>query len=410
MAFLAGTFIPHFQRDIELTHSSGSAKIFFEDNGLPHIHADTRATAGFALGYLHAKDRLWQMDYLRRLSQGRLSEVLGSATIPVDEAVRVLQIEKSCKTIITQLESKEIEDYHQAYTDGINYYSTHNKLPLQYHILWTEFEEWNTIDSCTTMQLVRFFLSHNWGLEIARDYILALTNDEELMNSMFAFDPEYFDEMTTYIVHDEDLKKANLFSNATDHEVKVNPRVANISHYFNQEVEKAFSSIIPEHVEGGSNSWVIDGRFTKSGKPILVNDPHLTNQIPSSWYVAHIILPDGSDILGASITSFSLPVVISTKNIATAMTAVFADTSDVYEEIIEDGKYLYKGKYYPLEYEEQTIKVKGEPDVKTTLTFTRHGPLIDKHYMVLGHIDSNFFKFEVNHHFSMKWIGADPNE
>ncbi|CAI2384072.1 unnamed protein product [Moneuplotes crassus] len=409
VGFYLGTFVPSFTRQMTLKHHTGTAEIFFEDNGLPHIKVDANATAGYALGYLHARDRLWQMDYLRRLAQGRLSEVLGSKTIKLDEAMKVIQTTKTCKHIVTQFENKDAKLYIEAYVDGINDYVKENSLPIQYKILWSEFDEWTMIDTCAAFQFIRFSLTHNWGLEVARDFVKATTDNEELMHSMFAFDHQYFDEFMHTIVEDSDLRELNMFSQAATHEVVENPRVSNISHYFKSEVEKAFDMIQEIDIEG-SNSWVISGNLTKSGEAILANDPHLTNQAPSTWYPCHIMFPDGTDLFGAAIPTFGVPVIIATDKIATGMTSIFADASDVYQEIIEDDKYLYKGVFYPLEHEEHIIKVKGEPDHKAVLKYTRNGPLIDQYYHIFGHIDTHCFKFEINQHLSMKWIGADPYE
>lgn len=255
---------------------------------------------------------------------------------------------------------------------------------------------------------MHIFLNHDWGAEIARDYILALTKDEELMNSIFAFDPEYFDDLNTYIMTDFELEVHGRFHNKTDLELEEKDRKTHIFNYIKQEIKDVHDNLERVHEMGGSNSWVISGKHTKSGKPILVNDPHLSNTIPGAWYLVHIEYPDGKYITGATSPGIPLACIFQSDKIAAGITAVFADNSDVYEEKVEDGHYLYKDKLYPLIEEEEIVKVKGGDEVRYTIKKTRNGPLITDYFYIFGHFMANTYMIQPNIQLSLRWSGMDP--
>ena len=397
-----GSMLPKRSADIDLDFGEGTAKIFFEENGFPHIQADNENISGFALGYIHAADRLWQIDFLRRIAQGRISEIFGKAAIDVDKAMRVLDLRGTCET------HGATNEYYENYVRGINEYVKRNNLPIHYKILQIGFHDYDIVDICTILKVMFLFLNHNWGVEIARDYILALTKDEELMNNMFTFDPEYFDELTTYIMTDNELKQSNHFFNRSGEDMYDNPRVSELKNFFINEVNNTLK-FAESFESAGSNSWVISGNYTKNGKPILVNDPHLSNSIPSAWHISHTEYPNGDFRAGASIPGVGIYFVFSTNYIVGGLTNIISDNSDVFEEKIKNGKYLYKGEYYPLEIRKETIKVKNEESVEFEVESTRNGPLINENYHLYGNFVGNHFPIKLNGTFSLKWTGMDKD-
>ena len=124
---------PHRNGDIHLDYGFGSARVYYEDNGVPHIYADNKKIAAFTLGYLHGADRLWQYEYLRRLSQGRLSEVFGDATLKLDEAMRHLGLKQSCNLTKEYFTSSEIFDYYDYYSKGMNKFAEVNPLSFYFY-------------------------------------------------------------------------------------------------------------------------------------------------------------------------------------------------------------------------------------------------------------------------------------
>jgi penicillin G amidase len=278
--------------------------------------------AGFAIGYLHAADRLWQFDFMRRFALGRLSEVLGEVAIPLDESMRLLMIRETCEHALEAHQEPEAQKYLEAYLKGIKEYVKRNPLPIQYHILWSEFDDYESIDICAIGKLMFFSMTHNWGIEVVRDYILALTKDEEFMQDMFGFDPDHFDEIPTYVINDLELQEIGFFMNDTKME-DLKPRVTNINKFAIQEIKKGLEVVEGVQSVGGSNNWIISGDYTKSGKPIFVNDPHLNNGMPSVWYLSHVEYTNGSFIFGATIPGIPAFSIFATEHVAVGVTSIF---------------------------------------------------------------------------------------
>lgn len=278
---------------------NGTARVYFEDNGVAHILADNRLAGAYALGYVHASDRLWQMEYLRRLSQGRFSEILGNATYGLDESFRTLGFKPYCERVMKNYFS-ESRSQLDAYLKGVNDYARNNTLPLQFQVFWMEYEDWTPVDSCTVLQLLYFMLSPDWGVEILRDYVGAITEDEELVKQLLIYESKYFGDLTVPIINDDELKESGQYTSKTHEEVK-DYRRGNITHYVSHIMEQMVEDLKTVSFEG-SNAWVVSGEHTKTGKPIIVNDPHLGNGIPSIWHYSKVEYPDGSFISGATVS------------------------------------------------------------------------------------------------------------
>lgn len=232
-AFFYRSISPHNKADIQLPDLHGSASIYYDDHGIPHIKASNKISGAFGLGYVHAVDRLWQLHLNRMISQGRLSEMFGELPIQFDQSLRLLNTRNVCEVIISNW-PKDISDYLQAYADGINEYVKRNPLPLQFHLIWTDFHPWTPVDSCTYLKLMHFNLNLNWSYEWLRDYLLAASEDEELVNMILPYLPEQSDDVA-YSINEEELKEMGWYKKK-DH-TKVNPRKANPSSYDFSEYE-----------------------------------------------------------------------------------------------------------------------------------------------------------------------------
>ena len=348
---------PHRSGDIHLTYGHGSARVFYEDNGVPHIYADNKEVAAFTLGYLNAADRLWQYEYIRRLSQGRLSEVFGEATLKLDESMRLLGLKQSCNLTKEYFSSEEIFNYYDSYVKGINEYVERNLLPFYFQIFFLKFDKWTLTDTCTCLKFFHFSLNHNWGFEISRDYIEAFSQDQNLIDMLFPYQPETFDEITTHVITEHEIQMQGRFVDNRNEILANNSRSAKLSTYLTNQV-KAIEEDLKEVTRlDGSNSWVISGKHTKSGKPILWNDPHVSNSAPTMWYYSHIEYPDGSFVFGGNMPGIAVHAVTTTDKISIGITNIYVDNSDVYEEIIVDDKYLYNDQYYPLEVRHEVQQI-----------------------------------------------------
>jgi penicillin G amidase len=287
----AGTYHVNFGKE-------GKARIQFQDNGVARIQADSREIATYSLGFVHARDRRWQMEYLKRLSQGRMSEIFGNLTLPLDQNFRTFQIRKICREI-DLMDNSEARFYLEYYARGVNDYSRNHTLPLQFKLFGLEHEDWTFVDSCSVLHLMSFLLSGDWGFEFLRDYLSAVLDDEEFVKEMMSYHHDYTDNSTIPIINDDELKDIGFFKfNKIKEETNV--RHGNITHYATTEVLEMIKNIKEISIEG-SNAWAVSGEHTKNGLPLIVNDPHLGNGMPSLWHYSEIEFPDNSFISGATV-------------------------------------------------------------------------------------------------------------
>lgn len=191
---------------------------------------------------------------------------------------------------------------------------------------------------------------------------------------------------------------------AYDHPI----RKPKVSDYINAEFRE-FSDAINGFVSNGvgSNSWVISGAHTKSGKPILCNDPHLKNSLPSIWHFSHIEYPDGSFIAGGAVPGMAGYGTLVTDKIALGLTSVYMDDADLYEEKIQDDTYEYKGQFLPLKIRNEIIKVRGGVDRTIQVKSTHHGPLINRNMEALREIVPNLSELFPTGDYSLKWAGFE---
>ena len=294
------------------TNFNGTAKVYLEDNGVPRFVADNELAAAYANGFYLASNRLWQMEYLRRLSQGRLSEIFGKAAVGLDENFRTLGLTQVCEKEV-KLIDEEDTGFFNAYYAGINDYANTHSAPLQFWAFGITFQNWTINDSCTLWKLMSFMLSPDWGLEFSRDYVSAITEDEEFIQSLFSYSDKHFDDNTEFIINEEEHKEIGLYSKE---------RQKHLKDFQKGDMKKYVEEVVDEIAEelksvsfDGSNAWVVSGEHTKSGKPIIANDPHLGNGVPSIWFYSHTEYPDGSFISGTTVPGVPIYAIFVTDKI-----------------------------------------------------------------------------------------------
>jgi len=289
--------------------------------GVPHISAASEDDLFFAQGYVVAQDRLWQMDGLRRLAGGNLSEIVGPAGLEADRDSRRLRMRRIAEEAYVSLPAQDRAPL-AAYARGVNYFiQTHlHDLPVEFTLLGYSPRPWSVVDSILI------------GLHMYRD----LT--------------------TTW--KDEILKRDML---ATGDRAKV---------------DFLFPARSGGEAQPGSNAWAISGAHTASGKPLLANDMHLQYSIPGIWYMAHLQAP-GLDVSGVTLPGTPAVIVGHNQSIAWGVTNLHFDVQDLYIENFDErtGRYLYGGQWEQAREEREVIQVKGAPAVEMPIWVTRHGPL-----------------------------------
>ena len=337
--------LPAWEGEIALPGLAAPVEILRDRFGIPHIFAQSEADAHFALGFVHAQDRLWQMEMNRRIGAGRLAEALGRGGLETDRFLRTLGVRRAAQANLAHLDD-DTREHLDAYAAGVNaFLGTRPVLPPEFFLADLDFETWQAVDSLTWLKMMAWDLGGNWRNELLR-MRLAKTLP---MARIQEFLPPYPGDAPLRI---RDLKEL--------YEDKEPPRVAQ------KWGLSPFSA--------ASNSWVV--AKGASGKPLLANDPHLGLTAPSVWYLAHLEAPGLSAIGG---TLPGVPGVLIGRNarIAWGFTSTGPDVQDLYLEKIDTlGQYLAPQGARPFELIEEIIAVKGESPEKLEVRVSRHGPVI----------------------------------
>ena len=343
--------LPQTDGSLRIAALGAPVEVLRDGDGVVTIRAQSETDAAIALGYVHAQDRLWQMDFMRRSGAGRLSEVVGTPTRRLDRFMRTLGLYRIAEANVKQA-SPALRAVLDAYADGVNAFIADpgGPLPLEFQLLRYRPEPWRPADSLVWGRLMALQLSGNWTEEILRARVTRHLTPEQVADLW----PGYpTDGPVTLVSAATDLADLPL---------------------------RDLISILPWEMapKDASNSWVIAGALTSSGKPLLANDPHLALSAPGQWYLARIETP-GRTRAGA--TAPGVPFLIAGHNgrIAWGFTTTHSDTQDLFIERIDPAdpkRYLTPTGAQLFETREEIIAILGEePDV-VTVRGTRHGPVI----------------------------------
>ncbi len=326
--------------------------------GIPHIYATNLNDAAYAMGFVHAQDRLWQMEINRRIGSGRLAEVLGPAALDTDRFLRTIGVRRSAESNLAILDATT-QDLLTAYSAGVNaFLATNPVLPVEFMLTGARPEPWTPVDSIVWVKMMAWDLGGNWRSELLR-MRLAQTMPMARINE---FLPPY--------PGDAPLPTADL-KEVYDGLEKEAIRLAA------DDMNRVMAAAPAELPEGaGSNNWVVAGSRSASGKPLLANDPHLSLTAPAVWYFAHVQTPEGN-LIGATLPGVPFITLGRNDRIAWAYTNTGPDVQDLYLERLDaTGGYITPSGPAPFTIITETIKVKGAEDVKLEVRISRHGPII----------------------------------
>ncbi len=348
------TGLPRTNGTLLFLDLKASVEIIRDRYNIPHIYAENDEDAYFALGFVHAQDRLWQMEFQRRLGAGRLSEFIGDKTLNLDKFFRTLSIYNYAKDSFANLDT-ETQSILQAYTKGVNAYLDNHSgpLPPEFLIFGHKPESWQPVDSLVWLKMMAWDLSNNWDDEILRARLTSVLSEQEI-EQLFA---PYPDNAPTILPDFQVLYEDLAFDK--------------------------FWTIFPKPLPpgAGSNAWVVSGEKTVTGKPLLANDPHLRLQAPSVWYFAHIKTPD-FDAIGATLPG--LPTIVLGHNnfVSWGIANVPADNQDLFIERLDPtdkNSYLTPDGKERFMTHREIIKVKGrnsQYSVTLKIRQSKHGPII----------------------------------
>ncbi|MES2410071.1 MAG: penicillin acylase family protein, partial [Bacteroidota bacterium] len=344
---------PKYEGEEILANLSKPTTVYFDEYGVPHIYADTQKDAMTTLGYVHAQDRLWQMELMRRIAPGRLSEIFGTPALKTDKFFAGIGIDENSKQAVDNLDKdSQTSILANAYLDGINQYIEQGTTPVELRLLGIKQEKFTLKD----VYNIFGFMSFSFAMAQKTDPLLTDIRDN--------FGMEYLNDFG--INGELGTKQLKSFQGKYKEDAEISKSVASLLE----------ASPVPAFI--GSNSWVIGGAKTKSGKVILANDPHIMHSQPGTWYEAHIVCPD-YEMYGYYIAGTPFPLLGHNHNYAYGLTMFENDDVDFFlEEENPNNNKQYKtvDGYKNYTYQQKIIKVKDSTDVKLNVKTSQHGPVI----------------------------------
>jgi penicillin amidase len=391
--FLFKSSLPEREGEIEIMGINSPIEIFFDDKGIPQIWAENEEDAWFAVGWLHAGDRLFQMELTRRVASGSLSEILGDITLSFDRKQRLIGHRIIAGQDVSNLDPVIVR-YLESYSAGINQWVNHTTaLPFEFQVLNLDFEPWSPIDCLSIFSFQTWFIDE---LQNNDDLFLNIEKKKGIKSAEEIIRP-YPEDAPKTVPQIEDNQK-NTMSTQPKYASKSDLNEF-IYHYLFP------GGQIPFLMTKSSNAWAVSGSRSRSGNALFSSDPHLElSRLPQFWYIVGVHTKDKSlETLG--ITSPGLPLIAMGHNgkISWAFTAGGTDVTDQYIEQVNPNnpnEYLVGEAYRPYDIRFEYIKISGRETVDTLkIKTTRHGPVIEEN-------DS------LNQVVALRWAGFDfsPSE
>lgn len=364
--------LPEYNQNIELAGLQEEVAVYRDVHAVPHIYAQNEHDLYMAVGYVMAQDRLWQMDFLRRVGMGRLSEIFGDAMIDNDHFLRALRFSEKSELVLAQSDESIINALN-AFSDGVNQFiENHQKnLPPEFTILGYKPEPWEPIHSVNLIGYMAWDLTGSYHTEIFLHKLRNLVDEEKFL------------QMIPDLAH---------------HKTYVHPDLSK------EEPGDLFSLLAGSdklsglglEIFSGSNNWAVSANKSETGLPLLANDMHLGLNSPGIWYQMHHVIDGKLNVTGVVLPGQPLVVVGHNERIAWGMTNVYVDEVDFYLETIDKdspNRYLFNGEWKDMLVRNEKIAVKGADTVTREIKFSHRGPVI-----------SDFKKIK-DQAISMQWTG-----
>ena len=356
---------PIYDGELSLDGPIANIEVMFDDYGIPHIYAQNKTDAYFALGYVHAQDRLFQMEMLRRAAGGRLSEIIGPNVIEVDKLFRTLRLNQFAEEQAEKFLSADTAAFQQAalaYQKGANAFIKEGKTPIEFTIMGIPKTEFTPQDIYLAVGFMSFGFAE--GLRI----------DPVLQQIKTKWGDEYLQDLAV------NTPGNSVRIPSHDGTVKVQDQLISSIHHALQ--------ALPVPLWMGSNGWAISGDRTQSGKPILENDTHIGFSQPAVWYEAHIEYP-GFSFYGHHIAGIPFGLLGQNNFCGWGLTMFENDDTDFYYETTDDehqGQVKRVTGWEPIKSIKEVIKVKGQPDINFEVKTTSHGPIVNG---IVQHVEVN---------------------
>ena len=355
----------------------GEATVRYDEWGVPHVTAENERAAYYAVGYVHARDRLFQMDLVRRSMRGQLAEAFGPRAVESDRFHRQMGFTEAANASWEAMADTEYGDSVRAYTDGVNRYMDRGDLPVEFRLNDYRPDPWTPTDTLLVGKQISWGLSGDF-----RDLKMAA-----MRSRLPAATSLYPDRLA----HDSPIVRpgtaqpgqggpgqgalAGVQGDGTAAGSEARARLSDPGALYRS------LSRYEREVGIGSNSWVVSGNYTDTGRPMLANDPHLSLMVPPVWYEQHVRVTgeDGYDVRGVTFPGIPSVVIGQNTDVAWGFTNVGADQTDLYTyDWVDNRTYRYRGGTREVSTHTETIRVSGGEDVEVTVEQTVHGPLVER--------------------------------
>jgi len=392
--------MPQIDESIVLPGLQSEVTVERDGWGVPHIRASSLEDLAEAQGYVMAQDRLWQMDLVRRITRGQLSEILGAKTIKIDEEFRTYEFGRAAERDVALLGAEERRVY-DAYARGVNkFIDQHQRsLPLEFSLLGYKPAPWRPSDTLVISAYMYRTLTNTWEEELNRSKVTArvgadrtrdLFSEDAPMDHFVVGDPDVPNDGSQRSAaesddddDDDDMQPDTVLkANAGSADSAASSAVAAdltsaLANSIQQFVDESKNDI---HSSLGSNNWVVNGAHTATGKPLLANDTHLALRIPPIWYEIHLTAPDWN-VKGFTLPGVPMVVIGHNDRIAWGFTNNNADVQDLYVETFNPAapdEYRVNGAWAKAETIDEIIRVRGQADEHLKVAVTRHGPVVHR--------------------------------
>lgn len=379
LSHLKNRSLPDYNKDLHLAGLSAEVTVVRDSFAIPHIYAENEHDLYMAAGYAMAQDRLWQMDLLRRVTMGRLSEILGKDLVEVDKLFRALRFTEKSKRILSHTEAS-LRVAVEAYADGVNQFikEAGKRLPPEFTILGYQPEPWLPEHSLNLIGYMAWDLSTGWSSELLLDQMIHQLGPE----------------LSRFMVPDLD----SIHTTAIYPNFKLDKGTTEVLSKLSET-----ASVIDDlglDVFRGSNNWAIAGKKSVSGMPLLANDMHLGLNIPGIWYQMHQVIPGKLNVTGVVLPGEPMVIAGHNDSIAWGFTNVMTDDADFYQEIINPSnpnQYKLNGAWKDLSVVKEVIRIKGGDSIVWEQKFTHRGPIISALKKVKEKV------------ISMRWLGNEES-
>jgi penicillin amidase len=403
-ALVLSTF-PRRSGTVQVAGLRGRVTIATDAHGVPAIRAASIADAMFGIGWAHARDRLWQMEFERRVASGRIAEVLGERAVPTDSFLRTVGFRRAAEAA-WRASPPEVRSLLEAYAAGVNAFVAGDRArPVELRLLRmrADLEPWTPVDSLAWGKMMAWDLSRNAEDEIRLARLVELLGPERANELL----PVNLDEPT--ILTEAEWAPMSTSSPPTSHVSRL------ASHGPWKSLEHEFALLEPLGLGGGegvgSNSWVAAGSRTASGFPLLANDPHLKLRMPPVWYLASLEAP-GLSVAGATLPGIPFVLIGRNAKIAWGLTSLEPDVQDLFVEKTDaehPGRYLHDREWKPFSSRVERIRVRGGAEVSITVRASVHGPIVGA--VMAGALPvAPKGAHEDAPEVALRWTGLDPDD